>query len=94
VFSDGYAVQPRRFWQAADQVRILHRLPGRSLAEIVDHAHRDHQVAVWIGCVTDEREIRAGSPFGLRRLVGHADECPPGVRNSYDASRGYRELGE
>src|SRR5580658_270281 len=74
-----YAVQARSFWQAADQVRILHRLTGRSLAEIVDHAHRDHQVALWIGRITDEHEVRAGSPFGLRRLVGHADERPPGV---------------
>src|SRR3984957_7464629 len=74
-----YAVQPRGFWQAADQVRILHRLAGRSFAEIVDYAHRDHQVALWIGRIADEREVRAGSPFGLWRLVGHADERPPGV---------------
>src|SRR5215813_11868269 len=74
-----YAVQPCGFWQAADQVSVLHRLTGRSLAEVVDHAHRDHQVALWIGRITDEREVRAGSPFGLRRLVGHADERPPGV---------------
>src|SRR6201987_274705 len=74
-----YAVQPRGFWQAAAQVRILHRLTGRSLAEIVDHAHRDHQVALWIGRIADEREVRAGSPFGLRRFVSHADERPPGV---------------
>src|SRR5580658_3300242 len=74
-----YAVQSRGFWQAADQVRILHRLTGRSLAEIVDHAHRDHQVALWIGCIADEREVRAGSPFGLRRLVSHADERPFGI---------------
>ena len=54
-----YAVQTCGFWQAADQVRILHRLTGRSLAEIVDHAHRDHQVALWIGRIADEREVRA-----------------------------------
>jgi len=36
------AIQPRGFWQAADQVRIPHGLAGRSLAETVDHAHRDH----------------------------------------------------
>src|SRR3984957_20493486 len=64
------AVQPRGFWQAADQVRILHRLTGRSLAEIVDYAHRDDQVALRIGRIADEREVRAGSPFGLWRLVG------------------------
>src|ERR1700741_988299 len=74
-----YAVQPCGFWQATDQVRILHRLTGRSLAEIVDPPHRDHQVALWIGRITDKREVRAGSPFGLRRLVGHTDEGPPGV---------------
>src|SRR5690349_21207594 len=74
-----YAVQPCGFWEAADQVRILHRLTGRSLAEVVDHAHRDHQVTLWIGRITDEREVRASSPFGLRRLVGHADERAPGV---------------
>src|SRR5690349_22752662 len=74
-----YAVQPCGFWEAADQVRILHRLTGRSLAEVVDHAHRDHQVALWIGRIADKREVRAGRPFGLRRLVGHADERPPGV---------------
>src|SRR5580692_4208495 len=74
-----YAVQPGGFWQAADQVRILHRLAGRALAEIVDHAHRDHQVALGIGRIADEREVRASRPFGLRRLVGHADESPPGV---------------
>src|ERR1700751_1884792 len=73
------AVQPCGFCQAADQVRILHRLTSRSLAEIVDHAHRDHQVALWIGRITDEREVRTGSPFGLRWLIGHADERPPGV---------------
>src|SRR5215469_4402381 len=75
-----YAVQPRGFWQAADQVRILHRLAGRSLPKIVDHAHRDHQVALWIGRIAHECEVRAGSPFGLRRLVAHADERPPGVQ--------------
>jgi hypothetical protein len=75
-----HTVQPRGFRQPADQVRVLHRLAGSSLAEIVDRGHRDHQVAPWIGRIADEREVRASSLFGLRRLFGHPDERPSGVK--------------
>src|SRR6202035_6193930 len=72
-----YAVQPRGFWQAADQVRILHRLAGRSLAEIVDHAHRDHQVALWIGRIADEREVRTAAHY-TKQMRFHIASTHPG----------------
>ena len=72
-------MQPRGLRQPADQVRVLHRLSGRSLPEIVDHAHCDHQVALRVGRLADEGEVRADGPLGLRRLGDHADERPPGI---------------
>src|SRR6218665_69240 len=70
-------VQPTGFRQAADQVRILYRLAGCPFSLVIDKANGYNEMALGIGRVADEGQVRAGGPLGVRWLVGHANECPP-----------------
>lgn len=51
------AVQASGLGQAANKVGVLHGLASSPFAEIVNNTHRNHEVALRVGRVTDEREV-------------------------------------
>lgn len=70
--SDGHGdgVEASSLGQAADDVRALHGLGGRALAQVVDGAHGDQHARGRVHGKADMGVVRAGDRGGLRQGAG------------------------